>query len=51
MFKNIVEFEVGDRCESVHFPLHCSLNFQSDIDSTARNNERYKSNENFKRYK
>lgn len=60
LFPHIAEFEIGKRSESVHFPLHCKLKFESKdtyVESkqhnagSSYNNNQHLSNEVFEKYK
>lgn len=58
LFNNVSYFEVGDRSESVHFPLHCTLSFvDSGINSHSVGNdhrnieEQHLSDETLNKYK
>ncbi|MEW8544944.1 MAG: reverse transcriptase family protein [Candidatus Thiodiazotropha sp.] len=49
LFSDISDFEVGERSESVHFPLHCTFNFNmSKCNDTE--NDFSRSDEIFQRY-
>ena len=49
---NIAEFELGDRPESVYFPLHCTLEFRCNTRGSANDNEQdYISNEKLYKYR
>ena len=46
LFFNIAGFEVGNRSEYVHFPLHCTSDFRCNIGRSENDNEHnYVSNE------
>ena len=52
LFSHIVDFEVGDRAECVHFPLQCTLDFRCSTERTENNKEQtYMSNEKLCKHK